>query len=626
MHKLISISFKLVIWLFISQSAFAQINIATGINGEVYHQFATDISNNTQVKTNLYSTKGSLENLRLLQSDSIQLAFIQYDVLFDKGKNNPNLQSYIKVFLPLYSEEIQLIVLKSSGIKTIQELSGKKVGMGDENSGSNFTANSIKKTSKINWIDINIPFEKSIDALINLEIDAFFYVGAVPSLLLIELPSNIQNQLAIANIDLPKINDRYIKKEIPTGTYTWQKEDIKTIAVKSLMAVNTNNVNVEMAGLIDSLYNDLKYNLKGIQLNKFSHPKWKSVDFSDMGDLDWTVFKEEYTMKERVLDSIGWLAAILSLFQIYFIINKLWNRKHEHIVAESISISAMFISIFINSFFAIKNISISGYAQLSNNLLWIIASSFSLIVGAGIFINANKKTNFFKLLLRSLNMERHEAGDLAKAFFQPSSADKIIEILGRLAMIDNDLDETEKAYIQKFANNWNIDIEWDEVQKYNDESSDRYNKLRDCLHEYLKTSPSKEQVSHLIDLIVILVNADGVVTREERLMESELKGIIKEYLDEGSDSDYYKVAVVPQTEKQEQAIISRFPQLERIEFSGGFIYISEGYYSEEYAEEVSSQYRSFHVFSIVFKPNIIKDKELMQRINAIKNTYTSDNR
>ncbi len=604
-----------ILFFLLNIQLFSQINIVSGIKGEVYNQFAVDIQNNTKVKVNVFTSKGSVDNLSLIQSDSLQLAFIQYDVLNDLGIRNPRIKKFIKVFLPLYSEEIQLISLKSSNINDISDLLGKRVGMGGENSGSNFTAKYVKSISGIDWHDSLLPFKESIYALVNKEIDAFFFVGAAPSYSLLNLPVGIKQQLKLVSVNISsKNNNCYTKKILPKGIYPWQQEAVSTYTVRSLIVVNTKGIDSRMATQMDSLYYDLKGNLKGIQLNKYSHPKWKSVEFSDMEGIDWPVYKEEYTMKERVLDSIGWLAALLSFIQIYFIINKLWKRKHEIIVAESISISAMFISLFINVFFAIKNISVGGFAQLSGNVLWVLASTVSLLVGIGLFVNANKGMGFFKLLLKALNMERKEAGDLAKRFFQPNSADKIIDILGRLAMIDNDLDEKEKQYIQQFADNWHIKIDWEGVEKYADDSGDKYNKLRKSLQVYLKSSPPKELATHLIDVISLLINADGKVTKEEALMESELTGIIKKYLGKEDEVDFFKVAVVPQNAEQDNAIRSRFPELERVEIAGGFAYLTEGFYSEDYAEEVSMEYRAFNVFSVVFKPRIINKFDGLDKI------------
>lgn len=622
MNKLYSHSIIfLLIFFGFSFKSYSQIKIVSGLKGEVYNQFAIDIANNTKVGTKIYPTKGSGDNLNFLLSDSIQIAFMQYDVLHDFGLKNENTKEFIKVFLPLYSEEIQIVTLKELGIIQLSDLIGKRIGVGDSSSGSYFTAKHIEENSGIEWNVIQVDFNSSINALIKGEIDAFLFVGAAPANLLLNQPREVADKLALVSLNLNNGYDCYSKRTIPENTYSWQKEPIKTYAVKSLLVVNTNNIDVNMAAKIDSLYNDLKYNLKGIQLNKFSHPKWKSVEFSNMDDVDWGVYKEEYTLKQRVNDYLGLLAAILSFFQVYFIINKLWKRKHELVVAESISISAMFISLIINFSFGFQNLTDGAYSRLSNNLLWIITSAISLLIGVGLFVNSNKGVNFFRLLVRALNLERSEAGDLAKAFFQPSAADKILDILGRLAMIDNDLDEKERQYIQKFADDWSIDIDWDEIEKYKDISGDRYNKLRESLYSYLRVKPPKEQVSHLIDVIGLLINADGKVTREEALMQAELTGIIKQYLGQDDDIEYFKIAVVPQSIEQENAIAARFPDLNRVEIAGGFAFISESYYSEDYAEEISNQYRILHIFSIVFKPKKLIGEELSEEIAKAKNDY-----
>ena len=603
--KNILLSF-IVLFIF-SINSEAQLNMVSGIKGETYNQFAQDIDNNTGVKLNIITSKGSIENIKLLDSNNIQLAFLQYDVLYNYGKTHKNSEDFIKVFLPLYNEEIQLITLKNSVLNSFSDLGGKNIGMGGMNSGTNFTAKFLKKISELSWKNIDIDVNNSIVALQNGEIDAFFYVGGVPSNFLVQLDDSIKSNLKLLPIEM--INDEkcYSPAIIYARTYSWQDDEIATYSVKSVIAANTKNIDKEKEKLLDSLYLDLKSNLKGIQLNNFSHSKWKSVDFTNTDGVNWDVYKEEYTMQEKVLDGLGWLAAILSFFQIYFIVNKLWKRKHEQLVAESISISAMFISLFINILFGIKNIGGGGYAQLSGNVLWVLASTISLLIGIGLFMNANKKVSFFKLLLRALNMERKEAGDLAKSLFQPSAADKIIIILGRLAMIDNDLDDLEKKYIQEFADNWHIEIDWNEIHKYEDHSSDKYNKLRDSVHQYLKSSPPKEQASNLIDVISLLINADGVVSKEESIMEAELTGIILKYLGKDDEIDIFKVAVVPQNDEQENAVQSRFNELTKVEIAGGYAYLSENFHSEKYAEEVSKQYRSFNVFSLVFNPRTVSD-------------------
>ena len=590
-----------------SLSVMAQpaINMVSGIKGEVYDKFAHDIQNNTHVNLHIYNTQGSQENIHYLLTDSIQIAFMQYDVL-KMDRPEKDIEQYIKVFLPLYCEEVHLITLRDGPINKLSDLAGKNVGVGSHNSGTHVTAGIIERVKNLQWNAREIPFEQSVQALVAGDIDAFFYVGAAPSTNLSNLPEEFSSKIKLLDIWENDLRDLYESRVIEAGTYAWEPDKIKTLGVRTLLMVNTHNIDTAMARQIDILYNDLSDNLKGIQWNKFSHPKWQQVNFANMDNIDWPVYKQEYISYEDVVNLMAIIAAILSFIQIYFIINKLWKRKHEQIVAESISISAMFISILINGFFAIKNLGGGQIPQLSANLMWITASVISTMIGVGLFVSTNRGVSFFRLLLRALNMERKEAGDLAKVFFKPSGAAMIIEILGRVAMVDNDLDNKEREFIQGFADNWDIKLDWDAIAKYADESDQRFQELRRAMNAYLSTSPPKEQASQLMDVISLLVNVDDVVTEEEDLMLSELTGLIMKYLGKGSEVDVFRVAVVPQSPEQENAIAELLKDLKKEHIAGGWAYVSEPYYSERYAEIISAQYRALNVFSVVFKPGNIE--------------------
>jgi len=466
----------------------------------------------------------------------------------------------------------------------------------------------------LKWEDYNIPFDQCLKALLHDSIDAFFYVGAAPSNLLKSLSSGLRDIIKLVDIDNKQLKDFYKAKFINKKIYPWMSKDVTTFSVKSLLAINTKNLSQQQSKEIDLLYNDLKGNLKGIQKNKLSHRKWISVDFSDMDGIDWPVYKEKYISIDFFSLLLAYIAALLSLIQIYFIINKLWKRKHEKLVAESISISAMFISIIINGSFAFKNFHDGGMPQFSANLMWILASSVSALIGMGLFVAMNKNLGFFALLKQALKLESKEAGDLAKLFFRPNGADKIIEILGRMAMVDENLDKREKDFIQSFADHWDIKIDWDDVKKYSLESGDRYEKIKLAMTNYLYTKPQEEQVNQLRDVFNLLVNIDEVVTEEEKLILDELEGQIAEYLNKNDDLEIYKVAIVPQTNEQDESMAKLLSKLSREKIAGGYAYLSVPYYSERYAEIISSQYRSMKIFSVVIKPKHLNDMELITKI------------
>ncbi len=602
-----------VFLILVCHSGFGQIKVASGIKGEIYDQFSKDISNNTNLNINNVSTEGSLDNVRLLLSDSVDIGFMQYDVLLYKQLEEPGIQEKLKVFLPLYSEEIHLITNVNKNIGGIGDLKGKRVGAGTKNSGTYVTSSFIKLKSGIEWLDVEISFEKSFSALLHDSIDAFFYVGAAPSNILKNLSSNLGEIIKLVPINDERLEKFYKVKTIEGGTYPWQKTDVKTFTVKSLLVVNKSSIDGETAENLDELYGDLQDNIQGIQNNKLSHAKWKQVDFSSMRGVDWPVYREKYVTFDFWVNIIALLAVFLTIFQIYFIINKLWSRKHERLVAESISISAMFISITINLFFAIRNMRDFAYPQFTANLLWIFSSAISVIIGVGFWVSTNRGKSFWKMLRQALNLERQEAGDLAKAFFRPKGADKIMEILERMAMVDEDLDAREKQFIQNFADNWDIEIDWEEIKKYSTETGDKYAKIRSVMKEYLDTFPDEDQVIQLRDVFKLLVSIDDVVTDGEQMILDELEGHIAEYLHNDEEVEMYRVAVVPQSAEQENSIKNLMKELKKEKIAGGYAYLSDCYYSERYAEMLSSQYRGLEIFSVVIKPKHIHDEEALTR-------------
>lgn len=611
--KKLNLYFVLILLLSFSlNSVFGQIKIASGLNGEIYNQFAVDIKNNTDVALEVYSTAGSQENLELLSNKGFQLGFMQYDVLLFNELKQPDIKNNIKVMLPLYDEEVHLITRNDGNINQLSDLNGKRIGIGSKQSGTAITAQFIQYKTMLKWESVELAFDASFAALLNDSIDAFFYVGAAPSNTLKSLSENVQQLIKLVPIENESLNDFYLTKTIDEDVYPWLNEDVVTVSVRSLLAVNNANINDSTAQMVDALYDDLKGNLKGIQKNKLSHAKWADVDFSSMRGIDWPVYRERYVSMDFWSLIIAYLAALLSFIQIYFIINKLWKRKHERVVSESISISAMFISILINLSFAFKNLNDGGIPQLSANIMWIIASIISAAIGMGIWVASNRDVNFFALLFRALNLERKEAGDLAKVFFKPSGADKIIEILGRMAMVDEDLDKREKEFIQSFADHWRIEVDWDHIQKYVQEAGDRFDKIKHAMDEYLKTSPQEEQVNQLRDVFNLLVNIDEVVTDEEQMIMDELEGKIAEYLQKEDNLQVFKVAVVPQSQEQDDAVSKLLKDLNREKIAGGYAYLSQSYYSERYAEMISAQYRAIQVFSVVVKPKQLMDEDFVK--------------
>ena len=303
---------------------------------------------------------------------------------------------------------------------------------------------------------------------------------------------------------------------------------------------------------------------------------------------------------QNIVSVLAFLSIGFSVAEVYLTVNQVWKRKHERVVAESISVSANLVSLIPGFIFSLNYLLAGELVGLIDTLLFAGLAVFSILVGASIWVEGERKKGLWTLIKQTLNLERKEAGDLAKSFFKPSGAQKIISILCQVAMIDEVIDPKEKQFIQSFADNWNINFSWESLtQNRTAGASLNLIKLRQDVTDYLITSPPPKQVSELKDILNALVNVDEEVSEKERLIMGELDGLFSQYINQQANAARYHVIVVPQNERQAQVITTSLSELTEYEVAEGTAYHNGPFYSKEYADVISDGYRSLNLFSIV---------------------------
>ena len=83
-----------------------------------------------QIKT----TAGSVANLRLMKKDFLDLSIVQSDILARDSQEDAENVSYSAV-AGLYTEALQIVVRQDSGIREVEDLKGRTVSLGEEESG-----------------------------------------------------------------------------------------------------------------------------------------------------------------------------------------------------------------------------------------------------------------------------------------------------------------------------------------------------------------------------------------------------------------------------------------------------------------------------------------------------------
>lgn len=235
------------------------ITIGTGGVGGNYFTFGSNLAESFVAKTNYtmkaVTTEGSAANLRLISQGYLDMALVQSDVLKDAIYGTGNFNAPVSGFhtvTGLYTESCQLVVSASSNIVSLDDLIGKRVSVGEEDSGSIRNAMDILEAAGIenkDFVPYYYSFSDAAEALKNDEIDAFFVTASSPTTAILSL----SNDMDIKIIPLGQIatrlirnNKAYVKCAIPAGTYAGQDEEIETIGVTAvLIAADTLDPDIE---------------------------------------------------------------------------------------------------------------------------------------------------------------------------------------------------------------------------------------------------------------------------------------------------------------------------------------------------------------------------------------------
>ena len=128
------------------------IKVGTGSTTGTYYAFAS--ASLQAIATDAYkfevvSTGGSKANIQGIEAGDYQMATVQNDVMNYAYNGTNGFDTAIKSFSAIaciYPEVCQLIATEASGIKTVADLKGKTVAIGDAGSGVYYNAVQIART------------------------------------------------------------------------------------------------------------------------------------------------------------------------------------------------------------------------------------------------------------------------------------------------------------------------------------------------------------------------------------------------------------------------------------------------------------------------------------------------
>jgi len=248
-----------------------QIRLATGGNTGTYYAYgsalAQILSEKTKVSITVQSTGASKANIQLMDAGEVELAMVQNDVMDYAWKGTDlftgeQTQTF-NAMAALYAEVCQVVANPAAGIRTIADLKGKNVSVGDAGSGTEFNARQILEAYGITFNDItkqNLGFGPSADALKDNKIDAFFCVAGAPTPAIIDLATS--KDILVLEVDdahaaqLARSYPFYTLYPIPAGSYRGQSAAIKTAAVKATFIVSPKVSETTVYNLTKALFDN----------------------------------------------------------------------------------------------------------------------------------------------------------------------------------------------------------------------------------------------------------------------------------------------------------------------------------------------------------------------------------
>ena len=226
------------------------VTIATGGASGPYNIIATSLAeqyNKTYgVNSKTQTTGASVENINLLNQDKVEMAFVMSDVLTDaiNGENSfPAKIDKVQQVAALYPNYVQVVTSKNSGIKTLDDLRGKRVAVGDQNSGVEVNARNLINGFGMTYDDLRVDYlgyAAAADALKSGRIDAAFLTSDLPNASLMELQQSFDLQMveipADRIQDIAKDKPFFVSLNIPAGTYG-NEADVPTAAIQNALVV-----------------------------------------------------------------------------------------------------------------------------------------------------------------------------------------------------------------------------------------------------------------------------------------------------------------------------------------------------------------------------------------------------
>jgi uncharacterized protein len=232
------------------------IAIATGGTGGVYYPLGGGMANVLSRYVPGYAatarvTGGSVDNLKLIDTKQSEVALVMVDAALDALKGEDKFKGHpvdVRTLMVLYPNRMHVVSIEGRGVEKMSDLKGKRVSTGSPGSATEVMAFRVIEAAGLDK-DKDMRRERlgvaeSVNAIKDGKIDAFFWVGGLPTAGVTDLGATPGVKIKLIDHDdaVDKMNAKYggiySAGVITAKTYPGQDKDNKITVVQNILVAN----------------------------------------------------------------------------------------------------------------------------------------------------------------------------------------------------------------------------------------------------------------------------------------------------------------------------------------------------------------------------------------------------
>jgi len=229
------------------------LSIGSGGTGGVYYPLGGGLANILSENLPGYQvtsevTGGSIDNLKLVGSNRADIAFSMVDVAWDAHGGKDKFKDgklAVRTLAVLYPNRTHVVTVDGTGIESMQDLKGKRVSLGAPGSASEVLALRVLEGYGLleSVTRERLSVAESVNAMKDRKIDAFFWVGGLPTAAVSDLAATPGATIRFLDHSevAAKLNSTYgpmyNETTIPKETYSGMKRDNRNLTVWNILVV-----------------------------------------------------------------------------------------------------------------------------------------------------------------------------------------------------------------------------------------------------------------------------------------------------------------------------------------------------------------------------------------------------